>query len=496
MTGGVIMRYKCLAAAICAVLLASCGTPATPEVTPTPTPAPTADITPTPVPTPTPNPNPNGYPDIDALPELPPFELDEIYTRRYPYLVTDVIPGDDYGELYPYFGSIGIRENYGTFPIFGFCTADGEIICDPVFSYVNDRVVDGKLVYIAQKRTGTRTEYYMGEFGYLQHDVSLDIDKAYVVAHDGSFASEYDIAWFSNEDVIIVCRDGKWGSIDHNGNTLVPCVYDQPFHYNDGIAVVCKDGKWGSIDHNGNALVPCVYAYSFFYYEGLAAVTKDIGGGYRYIDRLNNTVFEVNTQIPEKYLADIKERYENEDYYEGGYGYGDVLIRLSFREGLAPCLDGDLYGYIDTAGAVVIPARFTSKYCNFAEFYNARAIVSVGERSALIDKLSNEVVPLGDYYIDEAWGYGEAVYRLRDKNWNLLGLVTRDGDPFDGERVPPSDSGYDYSFTDKAETVREIFDEFYQYGDYYAVRLGSYGGLADVNSNWVVKVSLLDSLDD
>jgi hypothetical protein len=323
-----------------------------------------------------------------------------------------------------------------------------------VFSYVYDREIDGKSVYIAEKMTGTRTEYLI--------NASLDFDKSYVIAHDGSYAAEYDGTYFSVEDVIIVCKDGKWGSIDYDGNTLVPCVYAYPFDYG----------------------------------EGLAVVTEDIDSGYRYIDRLNNTVFEVNTKIPEKYLADIVEAYDDE--YDAGaeYDYGDVLRTLRFHEGLAPYLDGDLYGYIDATGAVVIPARFTSEVCNFAWFSGARAIVRVGARSALIDKLGNEVVPLGDYSIFREWGYSEPVYELRDKNYILLGLVTRDGDPFDGEPVPPSDSGYDYSFTDKAETVRAIFDEFYEYGDYYAVWLGSYGGLADVNGNWVVKVSLLDSLDD
>ena len=50
-------------------------------------------------------------------------------------------------------------------------------------------------------------------------------------------------------------KDGKYGFVDKEGNTVVDYIYDDAKEQNTcGFAAVKKDGKWGSIDSKGNVV--------------------------------------------------------------------------------------------------------------------------------------------------------------------------------------------------------------------------------------------------
>ena len=76
----------------------------------------------------------------------------------------------------------------------------------------------------------------------------------------------------SSDELCINPIGGKWGVIDKNGNTLVPCSYDDVkelciyplmFAVNKGgkrdVEGNTTGGKWGVMGENGNNLVPCSY---------------------------------------------------------------------------------------------------------------------------------------------------------------------------------------------------------------------------------------------
>lgn len=55
-------------------------------------------------------------------------------------------------------------------------------------------------------------------------------------------------------------KDGKYGFIDKDGNTVVEYTYDDAKEQNScGFAAVKKDGKWGSIDSKGNVVLEPTY---------------------------------------------------------------------------------------------------------------------------------------------------------------------------------------------------------------------------------------------
>ena len=49
------------------------------------------------------------------------------------------------------------------------------------------------------------------------------------------------------------------GYIDHTGNIVIPCEYENAFNDNETFFSVQKDGKYGVIDKNNNVVVPLIF---------------------------------------------------------------------------------------------------------------------------------------------------------------------------------------------------------------------------------------------
>lgn len=95
---------------------------------------------------------------------------------------------------------------------------------------------------------------------------------------------------------------------------------------------------------------------------------------------------------------------------------GKVLVKPSFEalrdfsEGKAAARQGGLWGYINTAGKLVIPAKFLRAQA----FSSERAAVEVAaDQFAFIDPAGNPVFALGDYDTRDLEGYAEDVVLLR-----------------------------------------------------------------------------------
>lgn len=67
--------------------------------------------------------------------------------------------------------------------------------------------------------------------------------------------------WYGDfvEDRLLVCKEGKYGFLDPEGNEAVPFIYDEAYDFNQGLALVYKDEKYGCVDKNGKEIVPVTY---------------------------------------------------------------------------------------------------------------------------------------------------------------------------------------------------------------------------------------------
>ncbi|MDE6309966.1 MAG: WG repeat-containing protein, partial [Muribaculaceae bacterium] len=108
-----------------------------------------------------------------------------------------------------------------------------------------------------------------GKYGYADEDGNTVIP------------CEFDEArYFSNEGLAAVCQNGKWGYINKSGDVVIPLKYDSSYDFTEGLAWVEQNGKYGYIDKSGKLVIPMVYDGVLFFDEGLAAVRQNGKWGY------------------------------------------------------------------------------------------------------------------------------------------------------------------------------------------------------------------------
>ncbi len=115
----------------------------------------------------------------------------------------------------------------------------------------------------------------------------------------------YDSCSIINNDYVKVRMDKKYGIIDMQGNTVIPCVCDEISAYDTafpgGYQAVSQDGKIAFYNTRGELTCPPVYAYSAASVRGPFATLKDLMGG---VVVLSGAIGE----LPEHY-ADVQINY-------------------------------------------------------------------------------------------------------------------------------------------------------------------------------------------
>ncbi len=87
---------------------------------------------------------------VSEIRDLDPYsDKIEKYYRFYSDYTDAFIPSDKYGKVYPYIGGASDFGSYGgTFYLYGLCTADGGIVCDPVYRFYDSIRLGEHLFYI------------------------------------------------------------------------------------------------------------------------------------------------------------------------------------------------------------------------------------------------------------------------------------------------------------------------------------------------------------
>ncbi|MBQ4089901.1 MAG: WG repeat-containing protein [Clostridia bacterium] len=195
-------------------------------------------------------------------------------------LVLDVVyNGLDYDhEINGYI--ISCDSGYGT------ADAQGNIIIDPIYDSIDNficgyafAVKDGKAGLIdveGNEITGfvyglpIMSNPHIGD-GYRFMGVpKVGIEEAWVkedflygvLDPTGNVIAEpvyEDIGYRYSENLINVCKDGKWGYIDRDGNNVIECIYDDAWQFGGGVAPVKLGDKVGLIDTEGNVVVDFVW---------------------------------------------------------------------------------------------------------------------------------------------------------------------------------------------------------------------------------------------
>ena len=154
-----------------------------------------------------------------------------------------------------------------------------------------------------------------------------------------------------------ISRDGKCGVIDLKGNIIIPPLFHEILSYQNGHAVIGEDEKYGFADSHGKVVIKPSYDFVTAY-DDLIAVRE--GKNWKFINGAGNTVngahFDgVLHQNGGSWLAD---------------GRGVVIV-------------GDLLGYVDKAGTMVVKPI----YVWADDFKNAFARVYDGKFWHYIDTM-------------------------------------------------------------------------------------------------------------
>lgn len=197
-------------------------------------------------------------------------------------------------------------------------------------------------------------------------------------------------------------ENGRWGFMDVSMRICIQPIYQSVRDFHDGYAVVGANGRFGFIGLDGNIVV-----------EPRFLCAEDCCGGKAIVeDALGYTIINMNGQqlLPRHYswLYSLDASYEMFAAQEKDGGKWKVVDLLG-REILSTELD-DVDGVDDVGwwrasrrGVHVFRNRYgvvqrQYQYDRMSSFYHDMAVVCTGELSGVIDRESNEVLPIRYYH--------------------------------------------------------------------------------------------------
>lgn len=104
-------------------------------------------------------------------------------------------------------------------------------------------------------------------------------DGTYKIYRDGKASGNYsDADIITDDNMIAVCKDGKWGFVDLEGKEILAPKYKDAKSFSNGLAAVSNGEKWGFIDTAGNLVIDYLfYGGDYFNAEGCCMVETGQG---------------------------------------------------------------------------------------------------------------------------------------------------------------------------------------------------------------------------
>lgn len=196
-----------------------------------------------------------------------------------------------------------------------------------------------------------------------------------------------------------------YGLVDVNtGKEVIPFVYEDLGIYSEGLIAAEKNGKYGFIDINNNTIIPFIYDDAEDFSEGLAMVSKKSG----YAETIIGTLpVKKSGFINKKGEIIIPLKFDD-----------SFLVTCKFKEGLAPMgiainnIFANQFGYIDKKGNFVIKPSFESAEL----FENGLAEVVINDKIGFINKKGEYVIQCIYDRRGYDYGLGDSIILLTKDN--------------------------------------------------------------------------------
>ena len=382
-----------------------------------------------------------------AVPESPPipaYQKPQPPKRFYADIMLGMVPNDKYGRIYPYIGGlIGGRSSMENSPtlLYGFCDASGRIVCDPLYNDVEFIGKNGKGMYLARRLKGAKPGSDWGDYTYLY------------IAADGSWVEPYTHAYYE-------CRESP----------------DTDYDY---ITAQKEDGKWGVITLDGKEILPFAYKQPLLFIDGLAPILSADLKTYTYMNTKGEIVTEP-AEIPNnRFLGE----YSQEGAVHSEWNYQDILNgidRTAENSGYRRYYIGNGY------------------YSESDSENNTRTIIKDQKTHTFENASSIDLLPNGTFMIIKG-SIG------RSWSWHIESF---DGKILSNEKEAVPNAWHPTITANCIVIENEIFDlsgnkvgtgdfeTMTVLGNHFAVIQGRCGGVIDAAGKWLIKVSLLDYLED
>lgn len=190
------------------------------------------------------------------------------------------------------------------------------------------------------------------------------------------------------------CKDGKWGFMGQNGQTVIQPVYEDCHDFAEGLAAVKIDGKWGYITTTGEFAIQPEYEECSDFIGNYAKARKSKWGlitktGYCTTSFSFDDIRDFHDGLALATAGKVSYYIRQTDgkpmMNDSDYNYSD------FSGGYAPVLykKRGKWGYIDTKRKVMIESKFDTA----CAFNNGKALVKYKDEWRYIsDKGNKEII--------------------------------------------------------------------------------------------------------
>jgi WG containing repeat len=151
----------------------------------------------------------------------------------------------------------------------------------------------------------------------------------------------------------------KWGYMDKTGTLVIKPQYDDAASFSEGLAAVNISGKWGFINKEGDVVIEPRFRSAWAFHENKARVEPFDQPAY-FIDKSGKVVPS-----------------------------GQWTAAGDFSGGLAKVIAGNLIGYIDTSGQLVIKTI----YSRGSNFELGMAVVEYEDQLSVINPYGHYLIP-------------------------------------------------------------------------------------------------------
>jgi hypothetical protein len=294
--------------------------------------------------------------------------------------------------------SIDLSGKQKLFPIYsnqkvGYMDQQGKVVINPQFDVSEDSsefseglaaaqvkkkwgFIDETGKFVIQPQYDSVRQFSNGlAVVFLKDQVSY-IDKSgktifQVPPEQGSIVSDF------SEGLAPVKLGQRWGYIDQSGKYAINPQFEVNIIgvFSGGLAMMMIGGKVGYIDRAGKMVIPPQYRETAQFSQGLAPVLK--GDQWGFIDKSGKFIIQPQYDA---LLGSAKARgWVGSDFPEGWVG---------FSEGLTPVKVGNVWGYIDQSGKLVINPQFEEAQ----SFSEGLAAIKLGDRWGYIDKSGKIII--------------------------------------------------------------------------------------------------------